>query len=548
MATIGKVLRWFFALNAVLTAGPVLLTLWKYGPSIWKALPSFAGDFHADRFLAAAGHGWFWTYAIAPLVLMPGLGVVFTMAWWTLGMGKKGARIWSLVASAALAGTYFIGPVFLPWSVAGVLGLIVFSRKKVVEEIGRQPDRVKGDGTSTAVDWLSVVLNYGGVYFASTYWTHWAHQRGLDVDRSFPPVLVLILLAGLIHTAVHEAGHAVAALLLRYRIRHVICGPVEARIKEGKWRFQFHPLGVFLPGGAIGAAPTDTMNLRWRTMAMIAAGPFASLMLGLAAIWITLGNPGPWWKFASYVATFSLIGFVINLLPLKQGAMYSDGSRIFQLAMWGSHAQVQMAFGATSSTLVSARRLKDLDIGLIQSAAAAAHSSPDRLLLRLNASSHYVDSGRFEEAIRELELAEQIYIESEASIPLDLRVIAQEAFTWGNAFLKNNAAAARSWWDRIAPHRTKDYTMDSWKAYCALLIEEENWNEAEQAWQQGNAGAEGCSEAGAYAYDRACFAALREKLDAAMTGIGNFRLSSLSPSWRPASTVVDAPRESEYPA
>src|SRR5579862_6659006 len=82
MAAIGKILRWFFGLNALIF-GSLAATFLLGSPAGWvAAIPRF------------------------PVLVL--LAVVFSMAWWTLSKGTRAARVWAIAASIALIPSFWI--------------------------------------------------------------------------------------------------------------------------------------------------------------------------------------------------------------------------------------------------------------------------------------------------------------------------------------------------------------------------------------------------------------------------------------------------------
>ena len=337
-------------------------------------------------------------------------------------------------------------------------------------------------------------------------------------ERRLEERLLLILAASFIATAVHELGHAIAALAVEMKIRQLVLGPFSWRVRNGKWQCRFSPAGVLSVGGAVGTTPMRMDDYRWRMIAVVAAGPLASLCLGVLALWATLDAAGsPWehyWRLFSYLSTFSALGFVMNLIPTLPGSSYSDGARIYQLLAGGPASQVEHAFAMISSTAVSPLRPGNLDMHLIQRALGFCKTGERALVLRVNAFQCFLDSGQITQALEVLADAEGVYAASSGAIPGELKAMVHRAFTFANAFVRRDAGAARSWWDRTTGKRTESFTVDDWKAYCSLMWIENRPAEARDAWERGNALAQRCPAAGAYDYDRDCFARLRMELEA----------------------------------
>jgi Peptidase family M50 len=524
MVSIGKALRWFFAIHATLFVAISVRFLFACPSILWKVWHS--NDPGLQRLM---GFPTAAVMVIAGTVTYSTIAFILGRAWWTLGKGEKSAQGWALAASVALIPMLLFGSTAMISTVAGTLGLVVFRVRKTVEAIGPQREaagRTAGDGTNRMLDSLAIALMYGGVILGALMWDQWALKQGLPSNPSLLMNTLVMQIAALIATGVHELGHALAALTQKMKIRQFLWGPLEWRLRGNEWEFRFHVAGLLSVPGAVGVAPMSLDGLRRRRIKVCAAGPMASLALGAIGMWATLAAKGhPWeaqWELLAYVSTFSLLQCVINFLPIQPEGNYSDGARIYQLAARTPGSQLELAFAMVSSTVVSPLRPKDMDIGMIERAAAYRKTGAEALLLRLNACTHFLDSGRMPEALRALSEAEAVYTESEPELPGDLRVLAQEAFTYANAVVRRDAGAARGWWDRTkkvvvlnADHLSADhFTADQWKAYCSLLWIENRLEEARAAWERGNDIAKNSPQAGAYEYGRDCFARLRVELDA----------------------------------
>jgi Zn-dependent protease len=516
MIALGRSLRWLFAVNAALFATISVRFLAEDSALFWRLV--FGPNRHPQV------PGGLWTAVLFVIACTFGslaVTVIFGKAWWTLGKGTDSARAWALGASLAMVPFFFFGKASGISSVTGLLGLVIFWRREIVRAIGPQTAGAgqAKDGTNGALDWVGTTLMYGGVLLGESFWADWGRGQGLAVNQSILMDALLIELTALVSVGIHELGHALTAMALKMKVRHFLLGPLEWRLRGQKWHFRFHAGGLISMPGAVSVAPVNLENLKWRRAWVCAAGPIASLGLGLIALWATLNTKGaswePYWQLIATVSTFSLLAFIINLIPIQPDGQFSDGARIYQLLAGSPGSHLELAFAMVSSTVVSPLRPKDLDVQIIERAASFRRIGPEALLLRLNAFTHFLDRGQTAEALRALGEAETVYAESEPVLPGDLRVIAHEAFTYANAFLRRDACAARSWWDRTATKDPTRFSADHWKAYCSLLWIENRLEEARYAWASGNALAEKNPRAGAYEYSRDCFAQLRFELDAA---------------------------------
>src|SRR5277367_6778961 len=119
------------------------------------------------------------------------------------------------------------------------------------------------------------------------------------------------------------------------KVRQFLFGPLEWRRRGHKWDFQFHPLGLLSFPGVVGVAPVELKALKLRRIAVSAAGPLMSLFLAVVTAWATFEAKGHawehYWQLLAYVSTFSMLGFIVNVIPIQPEGQYSDGARIYQM-------------------------------------------------------------------------------------------------------------------------------------------------------------------------------------------------------------------------
>ncbi|MFY9746329.1 MAG: M50 family metallopeptidase [Acidobacteriaceae bacterium] len=464
---------------------------------------------------------------------LPVLGVVYGLACWTFWTGKASARGWGLAASGTNAtlgclflymdrgfltapATAFLNPDALLLGF-GIAGIVAFRRRDVVKaERWMQP--LPGDGTNAVVNRAIWIAGTGAFVACMNWWWRWAQTNHLAwIRRSFLHNLALLLALELLMVVIHEFGHATAGVLLGMKLRAFVVGPLQWRVREGKWEFRFILSGFLAIGGATAVAPTDPNRPLWRDICMVAAGPVVSLAAGFAALCITLTAPShPWerdWLPLAFFTTLSLLTAIINLVPFRTRAFYSDGARIFQLLSHGPWADLHRVFSAAAATTITPLRPRDYDIDAIERAGSSILVGRPALHLRLLAAAYYLDRGCIADATQALADAEAIYLESAPDIPAELHT----PFIFGKAYLQHDADGARLWWERMEarkPLRNADY----WIARSAFLWSQHRLDEAREAWEKGNALAQRLPNVGAYETDRDCFALLHKELEAVGAG------------------------------
>jgi len=460
------------------------------------------------------------------------LGAPFAMAWWTVKRKKAFARSWAIIASLEIAlisllpllprhsisrRPHNFGIFDVALLILGIAGVIAFARRDAIEKTATEPakpPRIAGDGTSKLLDRMAWVIGVFGYFVGRFLWAEWGRTHGLFWSRGFS-AYALIFVALLITATLHECGHATVGIVLGMKLRAFIVGPFQWRIREGRWNFQFLPGNLFSAGGAAALVPTNPEQSHWNFIWMGAAGPLTNLVTGLIATYAALiakGQPyEQYWQLLSLISTLSLVSFIVNLIPIRPEASYSDGARIYQLLRGGPWADLHRAMSIASSTMVTALRPRDYDIDAIQRASLSFTQGHQAVLLRLLATSYYLDHGMTSQACAALTEAESIVKESSLDLPAELC----QAFVFRTAFLRKDALAARQWWERMEAKKPRHFGSEYWLAKSALLWSENHLEEAQEAWGKGDALAQKLPAAGDYEFDRYRSALLHKCLESA---------------------------------
>lgn len=469
------------------------------------------------------------------------LAYVNGMAWWNLRNRKPSGRLWALAASFGilLAGIALFGmdlftsmyasshhitvhgsrhaPHFTVLIVAhlaiGIAGLVTFwPRDAHLDTTTTLPARVSRDGTHAALDLIALILQIGGTFWGISIYERWGYYNGLPhthgLESWFQWIIVVMCVI-----LIHESAHALTGIALGMKLRAFVVGPFQWRLLRGQWTFRFQPAQLFALSGAAGLVSPDPDRSPWEEVAMIAAGPFSNLITGAVAAALTYSARdeqwGQLWEYFALFATISLVAFVVNLIPFRPDALYSDGARIYQLFRRGPVTEYHRALKIAQSTLVSQRRPRDYDIAAIHRASAHFTDGLEGLILRLFATSCYFDRGDYAEASTALTEAESVYSQSANDIPAELHT----GFIIKGTILHREGDYARRWWDLMEAKKPKILDQDYWLAKCAVHLSENDVIAAHNAWDTGHAYLQKLPDAGTYNYDRYCYSKIKGLLE-----------------------------------
>lgn len=229
------------------------------------------------------------------------------------------------------------------------------------EEIPRAPTTVRRILPAVAM----AAAGMGGGYLIAS----WALDRRLVA--LFPPEglsapdVVLLALGGVMVVwfilLVHELGHVVGGLLAGFQFHLLIAGIL--RVERG-------PSGLALGwngnwaymGGLAALVPPSDRAIRKRMLALVAAGPLASLFVGGTALLLATVLPaetGPASVLRALTGLFgvsSLLIGVITLIPGKTSGFLTDGARLLQLLRHTPESRRDLALLALSARSMAGQR------------------------------------------------------------------------------------------------------------------------------------------------------------------------------------------------
>jgi hypothetical protein len=142
--------------------------------------------------------------------------------------------------------------------------------------------------------------------------------------------LVILLAALATAIVLHEAGHLAAALLLDFDVLGGSLGPLRLIGLHGRWTLQFS--GSFFSGSVIAIPRRNAATWRTRMLAVVASGPAATLLSGMAAAALIPCFPPSDSAPARFLASLTQLSFFIfllGLLPNASASRIQNDARLF---------------------------------------------------------------------------------------------------------------------------------------------------------------------------------------------------------------------------
>jgi hypothetical protein len=196
----------------------------------------------------------------------------------------------------------------------------------------------------------------------------------------------------------HEAGHFLAGVLLDFEFIGASLGPIRAAYFHGRWTFQ---LSGSLFSGSISAIPRNDHAWRKRMLLVVAAGPAATLLSGVASgLLLFNGTPGDWMRcFLLSLTQLSFFLFFLGLIPNGNKAQVRNDARLFSSLFHNNvEAQEILLYHLVTQLGVAGMRPRDYPERLIRKL-AVARSRPDMSLIYAHTITMWaIDRGEMQTA------------------------------------------------------------------------------------------------------------------------------------------------------
>jgi hypothetical protein len=137
-----------------------------------------------------------------------------------------------------------------------------------------------------------------------------------------------LCLATALSVLIHELGHLILSLVVRFRVSRVSFGPISVSRVHDHWKLQYSRTWV---SASVSALPPDERAWRTRMLLVVAGGPLATACLFTGAVWL-FNKTGPAAQSAALLAglvEINLLLFVLGLVPNPRNSPVRNDARLF---------------------------------------------------------------------------------------------------------------------------------------------------------------------------------------------------------------------------
>jgi hypothetical protein len=188
----------------------------------------------------------------------------------------------------------------------------------------------------------------------------------------FASLGLMALTVALAAVVVHEAGHILGGLCAGFRFNALRIGPLV--IHPGfRTSIERNPLAWL--GGAAHVIPVSSDRLAARAMALVCAGPAASILAGYFVLLFPSKGLAAW-----SFGLASMVGGLADLVPFRAGSIVSDGARIWMLLRHWGQGERWLALLRLGADLADGMPPESLPDDYIAKAIAVRDNSPDSVI------------------------------------------------------------------------------------------------------------------------------------------------------------------------
>ena len=294
---------------------------------------------------------------------------------------------------------------------------------------------------------------------------------------------ILFIPAFFLVIALHEGGHALAGVWMKFDFRMYVVGPFLWDKEPGGWKFKWNK-NINTAGGMVLCIPTGTDDIPKRFSIYAAGGPLASLVVAvLAFCFYQIGQQLSLDGIVGQVVTnlwlmialLSAAIFLVTSIPMHTGGFSSDGARIVRFLRGGDTARFEALLLKMISSSMAGNRPSELNNEELLEAQELAIKldSPNGVYIHYFFYQAAVDRQEWDEAEAHL----NNYIAKADDIPEAMRgsVWIDAAFFY--AFVRKDVTKADAYYTMYKPSALIPLAMVH-ATQAAIAILKMEWKEA----------------------------------------------------------------------
>ena len=322
---------------------------------------------------------------------------------------------------------------------------------------------------------IGAVFGFLGIQYALQFFAPIPGAEWLDLLPIVALPLVWLAAAGF-----HELGHIIGGWMGGGTFMLWMVGPVMVQRTPAGIRLAWNR-SVNLTGGMAVCIPMDQAQVTpGRVAVMIAGGPLASLLLGIAILvtvsWFGGGAVSAPRAIAQNIVVLigfmSLLVFLATAMQGAVGGFKTDGKRVFELLRGGQHSKQEAAMLVLTAAGLAGIRPADYDPTLVAAATSLRDGSLFDLYGHLTVYYHAADRREWSAAQSHLDY---VMAGAEKVIPY-VRDVVRCEYAWLLATQTEDIAAARAWLESAG--RLDFDPATRLRAEAAVLLGEGDHSEA----------------------------------------------------------------------
>jgi hypothetical protein len=280
-----------------------------------------------------------------------------------------------------------------------------------------------------------------------------AIKSTVDISKSDLYAIILFLIPGFfVAVGVHEAGHALAGVWMKFDFRMYVVGPFMWQKKESGWRFTWNK-NFNLFGGMVICLPPSSDRLAQRFSVYALGGPAASLVLAAVAFGIyRLLSVDPQSALSAYMLLFGVLNFMlflVTIIPVYMGGFYTDGARAVRFLRGGDTARFDLLLMKTIMSSTGGMRPRLLNTAEINEGVQLGErlNAPMRVYLHYYMYQSAFDQGNMDDA----ELHLNRYLDGLENVPVALRGMIYLDAAYFHAYARRDLVRAESFFNKYKP-------------------------------------------------------------------------------------------------